>query len=197
MGPSPIPPVPASADSGISRSVRWIKAQRESATHPESPSTGFALHSPLAPLSRGEQEGSGGGPNRQRPVPRGSRAGAWPGRASLTLAVGPGSRTSCAYPTERRLRGRAARGCTSWEGAAPGSLRPRLPACPAESRVAEGGCLGFPAPVLPQPYLAPRLQGPESQELKGSRDSISVPPAFDSWGAHSLWRPRWGAPAPD
>lgn len=79
-----------------------------------------------------------------------------------------------------------------------GRLRPRLPACPTESRVAEGGCLGFPAPVLPcQPYLALRLQGPESQELRGSRDPVSVPPAFDSWGAHSLWRPRWGAPARD
>lgn len=24
-----------------------------------------------------------------------------------------------------------------------------------------------------------------------SRDLISVPPAFDSWGARSLWRPSW------
>lgn len=42
-------------------------------------------------------------------------------------------------------------------------------------------------------YLASSFQDSEFQELGGgvSRDQISVPPAFDSWGARSLWRPRW------
>lgn len=44
------------------------------------------MESPLAPLSRREQEGSGVASTDRDPSPVGGRAGAWPG--SLTLAVG-------------------------------------------------------------------------------------------------------------
>lgn len=88
----PTPPVPASSDSGISRSVLCIKAQRGSATHPRSPSEEFALHSPLAPLSRGEQEGSGVAPTDRDPLPRGRQSKGLAGESHL----GGGSRTSCA-----------------------------------------------------------------------------------------------------
>lgn len=108
------------ADSRISRSVLWIKVQRGPAIHPGSPSEGFVVNSPLAPLSRGEQEGSGVARTDRDPSLVGGRAR--PGWASLTLAVRPGSRTSYTYSTELRIRGRVARGCTSYEEAAPASF---------------------------------------------------------------------------
>lgn len=154
------------ADSRISRSVLWIKVQRGPAIHPGSPSEGFVVHSPLAPLGRGEQEGSGVARTDRDPSLVGGRAR--PGWASLTLAVRPGSRTSYTYSTELRIRGRVARGCTSYEEAAPASFaHGSLPALLSPELQRAGASVSPPQSCLSQ-YLVSKVQSPRSSGGPGT-----------------------------
>lgn len=129
---------------------------------PRSPSEGFAWHSPLAPLSRGEQEGSGVAPTDRDPSPVGGRARAW--RASLTLAVGPGSRTSCA--TQLSCGSAAGRsGLHELGRGGAGQPSPTAPCLPYRVQSCRGRMPRFPRPNLASAFtwrLASKVQSPRS-----------------------------------
>lgn len=151
------PPISASADPGILRSVLRIKAQRGSATRPRSLSAGLAVNFPLARLS--SPVGPGSRPSRADPAEQTIRGRIAPDCTSQEAA--PASRFCLQLPTSPIESWWKEGGCLDFPAPTlpqplPGALPPGL-RLPDDEEVPGPGfitaclrLLGFPQPRWPR-----------------------------------------------
>lgn len=144
-----------------------------------------ALPPSCAPQSRGRQEGSGRPEQAETPPPWEAELRAWPpGWSHLGGGSGVHAKSCPAL-----LRWGCARGSLGLalgeEG--PASLCLQLPSSLREPGVAEGGGR---VPRFPRPSPASATTWRLASGVQRVPGAEAAPgPAFQSWGAHNLWRP--------